>query len=342
MNNGAPTFGLWYDFRQPVPFRQKYADFYAECLEEIEEGERLGFSDVWLSEHHYVDDGYLPSPFVAASAIAARTASIGIGTNILLLPLYHPLRVADDAAVVDLVSGGRFTLGVGAGYIPHEFEALGSSMKNRPSLMEEGTAVIRRALEEGRTGYEGKRWHFDDYPFEPRPARGHVPIHFGAVTESAVDRAARLADGFLLGPGDPGETYRILQESLSRHGRDAESFPFTVSTNVFVDEDSDRAWELLAPAIAYRLNRYAEWATPKGEELPKPMRPEDLSRDEVAAAGTPEEVADRLVRLHREAPYDQLCFWGRPPGVTHEQALGSMRHFAEEVEPRVRAALKAG
>lgn len=341
MNNGVPTFGLWYDFRQKVPFEQNYADFYAECLEEIEEGERLGFSDLWVSEHHFVDDGYLPSPLVALGAVAARTTRMKLGTNVLLLPLYNPLRVAEDAAVADLVSGGRLTLGVGGGYIPHEFETLGSSMKNRPSLMQEGTEVLRRAFEEGRTGYDGKRWSFDDYPFEPRPMRGNIPIYFGGITEPAIDRAARMADGFLLGPGDPGEIYNTLQESLSSHGREGENFPFVASTNVFVDEDSDRAWELLAPAIAYRLNRYAEWATPKGEELPEPMRPEDLSRDEVAAAGTPEEVADRLVRLHGEAPYDQLCFWGRPPGVTHEQALGSMRLFAEEVEPRVRAALGA-
>jgi alkanesulfonate monooxygenase SsuD/methylene tetrahydromethanopterin reductase-like flavin-dependent oxidoreductase (luciferase family) len=139
----APTFGLWYDFRQKPPLGD-YARFYAECLEEIEEGERLGFTNVWLSEHHFVDDGYLPSPLVVAAAIAARTTSMGIGTNVLLLPMHHPLRVAEDAAVVDLVSGRRFTLGVGQGYVQHEFEALGFNRKKRPSLFEEGGEVMRQ------------------------------------------------------------------------------------------------------------------------------------------------------------------------------------------------------
>ncbi|MDP9479286.1 MAG: LLM class flavin-dependent oxidoreductase, partial [Actinomycetota bacterium] len=97
-NGAAPTFGLWYDFRQRLPLGD-YTRFYAECLEEIEEGERLGFAGVWLSEHHFVDDGYLPSPLVVAAAIAARTTTVTIGTNVLLLPMHHPLRVAEDAAV---------------------------------------------------------------------------------------------------------------------------------------------------------------------------------------------------------------------------------------------------
>ena len=95
-SENSPTFGLWYDFRQKPPLGY-YERFYPECLEEIEEGERLGFTDVWLSEHHFADDGYLPSPLMVAEAIAARTTSLRIGTNVLLLPTHHPLRVAEEA-----------------------------------------------------------------------------------------------------------------------------------------------------------------------------------------------------------------------------------------------------
>lgn len=344
MENGSrsqsPTFGLWYDFRQKVPFSQDYESFYRECLDEIVEGEALGFSDVWLSEHHFVDDGYLASPLTVAAGIAGRTTRIGIGTNILLLPMHNPLRVAEDAAAVDLVSGGRFTLGVAAGYIPHEFEAFGASMKNRPSLMEEGIEILRRALEEGRTGHEGKRWSFRDLPFEPRPKRG-VPIYVGAVNEPAIDRAARLGDGFLTGPGDPAWLRDTYRQSLASHGRNPDDYPFNVSTAVFVHEDSDYAKRIQTEHLAYRESRYAEWATPLGQEPPKPMRPGDFNPDE-QAAGTPDEVAEKLIELHGRAPYDHLCFWGRPPTATHEEALSSMRLFAREVAPRVREAVAAG
>jgi probable F420-dependent oxidoreductase len=340
LDNGVPTFGLWYDFRQRPPLGD-YTRFYEECLEEIEEGERLGFAGVWLSEHHFVDDGYLPSPLVLAAAIAARTSRIRIGTNVLLLPMHHPLRVAEDAAVADLVSGGRFVLGVGQGYVQHEFEALGFDRKKRPSLFEEGVEVIRRAWGEGRTGYEGRRWRFDDLPFEPRP-RTPPPIYIGAFADPAIDRAARLADGFLAsaGGGAFGRTYQKVREALVRHGRDGEKFPFVASGVAYVSEDSGRARQEIGPAIAYQRSRYAEWGTDAGKPKPEPVKAEDLPWERYFV-GSPDEVAEGLIRLHEQAPYDHFCFWGRLPGVTHEQALENMRLFASEVSPRVREAVKA-
>ncbi len=339
VNGNAPTFGLWYDFRQKLPFTERYEDFYAECLEEIEEGERLGFTDVWLSEHHFVDDGYLPSPLVVAAAIAARTTRMGIGTNVLLLPMHHPLRVAEDAAVVDLLSGGRFTLGVGQGYVQHEFETLGLNRKNRPSLFEEGVQVIRRAWEKGRIGFEGKRWRFEDLPFGPRLER-KLPIYFGAFAEPAIDRAARMADGFLAsaGGGAFGETYRRVRKALARHGRAAEDFPYVASGVVYVHEDAGRAKEIVAPAIAYQRTRYAEWSTDRDKPKPDPISPEDLPWERYLVGG-PGEVAEGLIELHQRAPFDHFCFWARLPGLTHERALASLRLFASEVAPSVRDAV---
>jgi alkanesulfonate monooxygenase SsuD/methylene tetrahydromethanopterin reductase-like flavin-dependent oxidoreductase (luciferase family) len=336
----VPTFGLWYDFRQKPPLGD-YARFYAECFEEIEEAERLGYAGVWLSEHHFVDDGYLPSPLVVAAAIAARTQRMAIGTNVLLLPMHHPLRVAEDAAVADLVSGGRFVLGVGQGYVEHEFEVLGFNRKHRPSLFEEGVEIIRRAWEEGRIGYEGKRWRFEDLPFEPRPERA-PPIYIGAFAEPAIDRAARMGDGFLAsaGGGEFVKTYRRVREALARHGRADEVFPYVASGVVYVHEDSERARSDVAPAIAYQRSRYAEWGTDRGKPKPEPIRPEDLPWERYFV-GNPDELAEGLARLYEEAPYDHFCFWARLPGLTHEQALKSLHLFASEVAPRVRDAVKA-
>lgn len=336
-DGAAPTFGLWYDFRQRLPLRS-YERFYAECFEEIEESERLGFTGLWLSEHHFVDDGYLPSPLVVAAAIAARTRRLTIGTNVLLLPMHHPLRVAEDAAVVQLISGGRFVLGVGQGYVQHEFEALGFDRKYRPSLLEEGIEVIKHAWDDGRTGYKGKRWRFDDLPFEPRPEK-RPPIYVGAFADPAIDRAVRLADGFLAstGGGALADTYRRVREALGRHGRDDEDFPFVASGVVYVHEDPERALADVAPAISYQRSRYAEWGTDRDRPRPEPIRPEDLPWERYLV-GSPDEVADGLIRLHQEAPYDHYCYWGRLPGITHEQALANARLFASEVIPKVRDA----
>ena len=243
--------------------------------------------------------------------------------------------------MVVLLSGGRFVLGVGQGYVQHEFVALGFNRRNRPSLFEEGIEIIRQALTEGRTGYEGKRWNLPDLPFEPRPSR-KLPIYAGAFVDPAIDRAARLADGFLAsaGGGAFGETYRKVRDALARHGRADEDFPYVASGVAFVHEDAGRAHEIVAPAIAYQRTRYAEWGTDREKPRPEPIRPEDLPWERYLV-GTPDEVADGLISLYREAPYDHFCFWGRLPGVTHEEALANARLFAEKVAPKVRETVGA-
>ena len=116
-------FGIWYHLRNPERWKQPAQDLYRKTLDQIVAAEKLGYDSVWVSEHHFTDDGYLPSSLLFLAAVAARTTRIRLGTLILLLPLHHPLRVAEDAAVLDILSNGRVDLGVAAGYRVEEFEA---------------------------------------------------------------------------------------------------------------------------------------------------------------------------------------------------------------------------
>jgi alkanesulfonate monooxygenase SsuD/methylene tetrahydromethanopterin reductase-like flavin-dependent oxidoreductase (luciferase family) len=124
-------FGLWYDFRNPSQWRQSSDRLYAETLDQIAWGENHGFDDVWLSEHHFIEDGYLPSIMPMAAAIAARTKRIRISSGVLLMPFHNPVRLAEDIAVVDVISGGRFELGIGVGFKHEEFEGFGVPFKER-------------------------------------------------------------------------------------------------------------------------------------------------------------------------------------------------------------------
>ena len=119
--NSKLRFGLWYDFRNPPAWKRPYDQLYGEIFEQIAWAEQHGFEDVWLSEHHFIEDGYSPALLPIAAAIAARTKKIRIGTSVMLLPFHHPVRLAEDAATVDVISGGRFELGVGTGYKVEEF-----------------------------------------------------------------------------------------------------------------------------------------------------------------------------------------------------------------------------
>src|SRR5712692_11630763 len=122
-------FGLWYDFRNPPEWWQASDRLYSEILDQIAWSESHGFGDVWLSEHHFIEDGYLPSILPVAAAIAARTKRIRIASGVLLMPFHNPVRLAEDIAVVDVISGGRFELGVGVGFKHEEFEGFGVPFK---------------------------------------------------------------------------------------------------------------------------------------------------------------------------------------------------------------------
>src|SRR5512132_350791 len=167
-------------------------ELYADALELAVTAERLGFDSVWVSEHHFVDDGYLPSLLPMCAAIAARTQRVAIGTGLLLAPLHDPLRIAEDAAVVDLLSRGRLILGLGLGWREEEFEGLGVPIGERAARLERSVDALRHAWR-GAPASKGAA----PVVVTPRPARqGGPPIWIGAWAERAVRRAGRIADGF--------------------------------------------------------------------------------------------------------------------------------------------------
>ena len=167
---------------------------FEETLQECEQAEAAGFDSLWLGEHHNHEVLY-PAPLIGLAAVASRTRSIRLGTGVLLLPLYHPLAVAEEAAMVDVISGGRLILGVGAGYAPEEFSAFGYSIKQRGSRLEESASLLQRLWTEENVTHHGRHYQFDNITVAPRPLqRPRPPIWFGAWAEPAIRRAARFGD----------------------------------------------------------------------------------------------------------------------------------------------------
>src|SRR3954465_3621614 len=154
-------FGVAHDFRCPPGSQYSLQDVYAQTIEQVATLHRLGLGLVWFSEHHFVEDGYLPSFVPVAAAVAAVTNNVRISTDIALLPFAHPIRLAEDLAVLDQLSGGRMELGVGLGYAVHEFRAFGIPRSRRGSLPEECVDVPRLAGSGERFSYAGKRSRFD-------------------------------------------------------------------------------------------------------------------------------------------------------------------------------------
>lgn len=294
-------FGVLMDVREE--------GYGGDRVEEVVAADRLGFDGVWVSEHHLTGDGMLPAPLVMGAVLAARTSRIRVGTNILVLPLHHPLRVAEEAAVVDLVSGGRMMLGVGQGYSEREFAAFGVDRRQRGALLEEGVRVIREA------------WSSDEVT--PRP-QGKIPIYVAGVTAAGLRRAARLGDGVIIYCATPADLIarrKLLDEVVDNP-------PPLICTGIMhVDDDADRAWADAAPGIAYLEGEIASY----GGTEPPALRREDY------LVGTPDDVADRLIALHEATRFVHFAHWLRLPTVSHQTAMRSLELIASQVIPAVRA-----
>src|ERR1700722_4077258 len=184
MNQGNRKirFGLWYDFRNPSQWRQPYDRLYGETLDQIAWGESHGFDDVWLSEHHFIEDGYLPSILPVAAAIAARTKRIRIASGVLLMPFHNPIRLAADIAVVEVISGGRFELGVGVGFRHEEFEGFGVPFKERGARTNQSLDIIRRLLSGETITYKSEFFDLENVKVTPEPIqKPHPPVWLGAL-----------------------------------------------------------------------------------------------------------------------------------------------------------------
>ena len=199
-------------------------DIYREAVEYGVLAEQAGLDSVWTSEHHFVDDGYTPSQLPILAAIAARTERIRLGTGVLLAPMFDPLHLAEDAAVTDLISGGRLILGLGLGWREEEFEGFGVSMKQRPGRLEGTFATLRQAWGDGLTTGDGRYFTYPGLNVTPKPARGAAtPIWIGGGGEPAVRRAGRIANGYL-GSGASvaalAERVGWIRDEATKSGRD--------------------------------------------------------------------------------------------------------------------------
>jgi alkanesulfonate monooxygenase SsuD/methylene tetrahydromethanopterin reductase-like flavin-dependent oxidoreductase (luciferase family) len=333
----ALKFGFLFSLRNPAQWRKPWSQVYRETLDQIVIAEQLGFDSVWLSEHHGAEDGYCPSVLPVAAAAADRTSTITIGTRLMLLPLHHPVRVAEDAAVVDIISEGRFVLGVAVGYRPQEYPAFGVNRRYRPSLIDESIEIIRRAWREDDFDFEGKRYQLKGVRVEPKPfQQDGPPIWIGATRDTALDRVARLGDGFHF-VGGP-QVYEGYADAMRRHDRDPRSIPVYDSRDFWLGEDDASAWDESREHLYHSYLNYARWgaeaAVADGREPgPAPAAtPEEMRERSELFVGGPERIIELFEQRLREAPIDGTIM-RMPPGIDHDLAVSLMTRVAEHVVP---------
>jgi alkanesulfonate monooxygenase SsuD/methylene tetrahydromethanopterin reductase-like flavin-dependent oxidoreductase (luciferase family) len=332
-----PRIGLWYDLRNPIQWRRPFSDLYREVIAQITWAEQLGFGSVWLTEHHFCDDGYTPSPLVVASAIAQATDQMHIGTNLMVLALHNPVRLAEDAATLSLLSGGRFSLGVGQGYWQREFDAFGRELRFRPSYLEEGIELIRRCWRGDSDEFSGRRFQLPALPVTPTPEHD-IAILVGAMQQKSIERVARHGDGFL---STQNAHHQMYIDALVEAGKRPEDGRIFAGQWALISEDPERTWAAVGPHALYQLNEYVSW----GAFGPPDVVPQFPDPEAIIASGAYQlwdgaTAANEIAALVKGRPQiEDIHFWAQLPGESVESGSGRIEFIATKVLPEVRRLL---
>ncbi|MDG1489443.1 MAG: LLM class flavin-dependent oxidoreductase [Actinomycetota bacterium] len=341
-------FGIVHDFRCPPGSEISMPQVYSETFEQIEHAEQLGLDLCWFTEHHFIDDGYLPNFVPVAAAAASRTSNMRFSTDICLLPFRHPIRLAEDLAILDNISNGRMELGVGMGYATHEFQGFNIPISRRVSLTEEALKVLKLAWGGEAFNFEGKRYRFSNLRVTPDPVQeGGPPLWLAATSPAGAKRAATFGT-HLLPQGPKSLTIDPWKENVG----DTSNRRVGLIRGVFVTDDPELEWEPIAAAERYRRDVYVGLIKASQDH-----KSEIASRSESAKSRRPSLVADTPIPLnplvwtvgnadHCVAELQELIIsngitdlvtWGGPPGLAPSVMNDSLTRFAQDVIPRLRS-----
>lgn len=309
---------------------------YGQLIEQAELADRLGYDTFFVAEHHFHEYGAVPNPAVMLSTLAQRTTRLRLGSAISILTFHHPLTVAESYAMVDVLSGGRVALGVGSGYLKHEFEGYHIDLAEKRERFDENLAILKRALAGERITYKGKYTTLDAVQINVQPVQRPIPIHVAILKREAAYHVGRQGHNIMCVPYASVDRFEDIGPMVAefRKGRDEAGLPAGHGDGLFafhthVAESDEACRRIAADAfdlyVATRL--YAKRQTY-----------DDIMRSDLGLFGSVDTVVEKMVRLHDMGVTHVMALqnFGLLPQV---HVLASMRLMAEEVMPRVRRRL---
>jgi alkanesulfonate monooxygenase SsuD/methylene tetrahydromethanopterin reductase-like flavin-dependent oxidoreductase (luciferase family) len=316
--------------------------FYREFLEEVLYAEEIGFDSAWLEEHHSVVNHYWPSPLICMAGAATRTSRIILGTDIAVLPFYHPVRIAEDAALLAVMSGGRFILGLAIGYRPDEFELYQVSLEKRGARFEEAIQFIRLLWTQDEVTFLGKVFQVEGGKIEPRPS---IPpaIWLGGWGELSLKRAAMLGDAWV--PGPTAGLQKLLQAQafyqscLLGLGKDSRDVPSPLTREMVIAESDEMALEVAEQhlLVNYRDEYGGGWEHPLigKQDTASVNHLAELTVDRFII-GSPETCIQQIQRFIDFFGVDHLICRLYFPGISHAFIMKELKLLAAEVMPAFR------
>jgi alkanesulfonate monooxygenase SsuD/methylene tetrahydromethanopterin reductase-like flavin-dependent oxidoreductase (luciferase family) len=315
------------------------SEIYDEMLTVSEAIESAGLDSAWVSEHHFMDDDYLSGTMPSLGAMAAATDDIEIGTCIALGPLYDPIRLAEDAATVDLLADDRLTLGLAIGSNPREFDAFGVPTEERAERLADLVSFLNNAWSEDELGYDSA---FHDVPADvsitPKPVDNEVPLMLGGAAKPAVRRAARTAEAWCapssLSVGGVKKRVEDIHKVRDQEDVDGD-FTTYVLQHGWVGDSEEAAWETMKDGYFYIQRRYEEIFSGESVDELDAERKQELK--DQAIFGTPEQVTEQL-ETYEEALDGDVHFIFRTyhPGVGTDAMTECIHRLGDDVAPELR------
>lgn len=316
--------------------------FYNSMLEQIDAADQLGYDSVWLTEHHFdVYGGTLPNPAVLGAQIAQRTRRIRIGTAVTVLPLHNPLIVAEDFAMLDVISDGRLEMGIGRGSVLGEFDQFGISHESSSEVMEEAAEVLLRAWREDRFEHRGNHFSYPPLTVLPRPIQQpHPPVWLGASrTPATFAWAGRhgfhlMILPYMMPPAAMQERLDLYYQGLREGGHDASNVQIFAKFHVFVADSMDEAIRLASPHYDH-YQRIASNRSGKrhNESVRKDSSFEQHVKEFNVIAGSPEDCIERVRYWRDTLGITHIGGTFHFGGLSQETTLRSIELFAQEVAP---------
>jgi alkanesulfonate monooxygenase SsuD/methylene tetrahydromethanopterin reductase-like flavin-dependent oxidoreductase (luciferase family) len=333
-------------------------EVHRDELEQLSVAETQGYDSAWLAEHPFSRHGIAPSIHLTAANLAARTSRIRIGTGITLLPILHPLRLAEEVAMLDILSGGRFVWGVGRGHPGHEFEGFGVDISRSHAIFQEQLEIVRRALSGEPFAWEGEYFSFPELQCLPTPVQQpHPPIQVAAPSPATMEWAARQHLPVSTDPFSPlhriEKNLAVYHAAAREAGFDAKDAELPVLRQVYVGETAARAREEAAPALLGYYRALARVGSPSvaggnipdtfsfhhlfGEDGLDPDRdPEGFVEylfENCTIVGDAAHCREQIAELRDRIGLDSLMTWQNFGSLSHEASMASQKRFIEEVAP---------
>jgi alkanesulfonate monooxygenase SsuD/methylene tetrahydromethanopterin reductase-like flavin-dependent oxidoreductase (luciferase family) len=326
--------------------------FVADILDEAMYAEELGMHSAWIGEHHFNTLGVLSCPDIVLAHLAARTKRIRLAPAVTVLPLHHPIRVAEQWATLDMLSGGRVDFAAGRGYDRGEYVPLGASFEENQSIFEEGMAIVRRLWASSEPySHRGKHYKFDNISITPQPVQEPIPAYVASFSRPSIELAARLGCGLVVAPFAAAMTFGGLKqvadlyhETCAKHGKTSGRLMCSYFTH-FADDPAQ-----LAAARARQIRYYHECviqALPGDPKTAPPsykyfidmvdrlkkVRPEDLTENSVLI-GNSAQLTESLKKVEAAGFAEVIVYFnvGLKP---HQQVRDEMARFAAEVAPQL-------